>query len=420
MTSNRREFIAGVGSASALVALTGCVGVQQSESTPSGDASSDGGDTTTERGGTATAWYALTDTEQPLREDAITAFNEQSPHTVEGADISSMEKKTTSAIPAGQGPQSFEHAHDWVGDYTQRGFLADQTGELDVSLDTFTSAAADAVQFDGQIVGLPHAAETVTLIYNTDIVDEPPETVAEMVDVMADYHDPSKNQYGLGYPFNPYFTSSWLQAFGGYYFDASKDDMLGIDKDPVVEGLQFALDNFKPYMPNDPTYEPQASIFASGNAAFAINGPWYLSTLNEKGVNYEVTTPPKPEGGEANPYTGVKMWYFSKAMREGGPATEAGRSFVEWFATNEDHILQRAEQQGSIPVLASLVGSDDLPGEVKAFSEAVDQGTPMPTHPKVNKVWPPVESALIKAFNGDATPEAALSQAAETVRSNWE
>ncbi|WP_049902879.1 extracellular solute-binding protein [Halococcus agarilyticus] len=449
MTTDRRTLLKRIGGTSALVAVAGCISAQQQGSgdgtqnggggsgggngssaggnASSGDATNDsaggtGGSDTQSSGpaGTAKAWYSLPKPEIPARKSAMQAFNEQSEHTIEGADISDLEKKTTSAVPAGQGPQTFEWAHDWVGDYFQRGFVVDGSDALDVNLDTFTSAAAGAVQFEDNVVGLPHSAETVTLIYNTDMVDEAPTSVSEMVSVMEEHHDPDNSTYGLSYPFDPYFTSAWLQSFGGYYFDPDKDPMLGVDSEETVRGLEFALENLKPYMPNDPKYEPQAAAFAAGNAAFAINGPWYLATLNEKGVNYEVTTLPTPDGGEPNPYTGITMWYFSKGMEQDDAATNAARSFVEWYVTNEDHLLKLAKDQGSIPVLSSLVGSDELPSEVQAFSKTVEGGTPMPTHPKMNKVWPAMETALIKAFNGDAAPEAALSQAATTIENNWE
>ncbi|WP_435079332.1 extracellular solute-binding protein [Halococcus sp. AFM35] len=432
MPTNRRTVLKQIGGASAVAALAGCIGVQQQGSggsTQSGDNRSGSSGNTSGTGttsgsagpsGSAKVWYSLPKPEIPLRKSAIEAFNAQSEHTISGADISDMQKKTTSALPAGQGAKTFEWAHDWVGDYFQRGFVVDQSDKLDVSLDTFTSAAAGAVQFEGNVVGLPHSAETVTLIYNTDMVDEAPKTVADMVSAMKEHHDPSNGTYGLSYPFDPYYTSAWLQAFGGYYFDPEKDPMLGINRKKAVRGLEFALENFKPYMPTDPKYEPQAAAFAAGNAAFAFNGPWYLATLNEKGVNYEVTTLPKPEGGDPNPYTGITMWYFTKGMKKDNAATEAARRFIEWYVTNEDHIMKLAEEQGAIPVLSSLVGSDELPKQVKPFSQTVKQGTPMPTHPKMNKVWPTMKTALIKAFNGNASPKAALDQAAKTIHSNWE
>ncbi|WP_435317072.1 extracellular solute-binding protein [Haloarchaeobius sp. TZWSO28] len=435
MSMERRAVLKKLGVAGTLGTLAGCVGVQeQSTATQANDDNSGGGggsdddsgsgdsEATESEGpaGTAKVWYSLPDTEIPARKEAIEQFNSDTKHTIKGADIADLAKKTTSAIPAGQGPKLFEWAHDWVGDYSQRGFLTDQSDQLSIDLDSFTDAAAQAVQFNGNTVGLPHSAETVTLIYNKDIVDEAPESVADMRAVMDDYHDPSSSQYGLGMPFDPYFASAWLQAFGGYYFNPDKDPMLGLTKSETVKGLNFALDNFKPYMPKDPGYEAQAAVFAEGNAAFAINGPWYLATLNEKGVNYGVTKLPMPEGGEPNPYTGITMWYFSKGMEDGDASAAAARQFAEWHVTNEDRALQAAKEQGAIPVLSSLAGSDELPDEVSAFSESVAMGTPMPTHPKMNKVWSPVGSALTKVFNGDAEPAAALEQAEKEIRGNWE
>ncbi|WP_224270112.1 extracellular solute-binding protein [Haloprofundus salinisoli] len=432
MTMDRRTVLKNLGVASGIGALAGCVGVQEQGETDSsggdGNSGGDGGgnqsgsDGTESSGpaGTAKAWYALSDTELPTREQNIEKFNEQSQHTIEGADISDMRKKTTSAIPAGQGPKTFEWAHDLAGDYLDRGFIVDRSNSLNVSLDEFTGTAAEAAQFDGNVVGLPHTAETVALIYNTDIVDEAPETVADMQSVMDEFHDPANNQYGMGMPFaDPYFLSAWAHAFGGYYFDFEKDEQLGVDKDETVRGVRFAVDNFVPYMPNDPAYEPQASAFAEGNAAFAINGPWYLNTLNEKGINYEVVKLPKPEGGEPRPYTGITLWYFSKGMEEDDAGTAAAQEFIEWYVTNEDIQRQAAEETGSIPVLKSVAESGDLSENVQGFSDSVAQGYPMPAHPKMNQVWDPVKAALTKGFNGKDV-EQAMNAAAQEIRNNWE
>ncbi len=427
---NRRTALKSIGVTGLVGALAGCASVQeQNDTTTSGDGGSDttSGDdsdqtetTATGPAGTAKAWYQLQDTELQARKQALKQFNGDSKHAIEGSDISDLKKKTTSAVPAGQGPELFDWAHDWVGDYYQRGFVTDRSDQLGVELDTFTDAAAEAVRFDGNVVGLPYAAETVTLVYNKEIVDEAPETVADMKSAMEKHHDPGNNTYGLSYPFDPYFVSAWGQAFGGYYFDPDKDPMLGLTDSKTVEGIQFALDNFKPYMPKDPSYEAQAAPFSEGNAAFAINGPWYLATLNEKGVDFGVTTLPTPEGGEPQPYTGIQMWYFSKAMENDDASTAAAQSFAEWYATDEDLLKQAAKEQGSIPVLESLAGSDALPADVKAFSETVQMGVPMPTHPKMGKVWQPLTDALTKVFNGDAGVEKAMEQAEKTVRENWE
>jgi arabinogalactan oligomer/maltooligosaccharide transport system substrate-binding protein len=424
---DRRTVLKNLGVAGGIGALAGCVGVEEQDETGSSDGdgtdSDDGSSGSDDSGpsGTATVWYSLPSSEKDEREETIQQFEDRTSHSIDNSDISDMEKKTTSAIPAGEGPHTFEWAHDWIGDYSERGFLVDRSDELNVDLDQFTTAAADATQFGGGVYGLPHDSETVTLIYNTDIVDDAPETVEEMRSVMEEFHDPENNQYGLSYPFNdPYFLSAYLQGFGGHLFDPEADEALGVASDEVIEGTQFAVDNFAPYMPNDPKYEPQASVFAEGNAAFAINGPWYLSTLNEKGINYEVTELPAPEGGSPTPYTGITMWYFASGMESGGDDAAAAQEFIEWYTTNEELLLKRAEEQGSIPVLQSLVEGDKLPDNVKGFARSVEQGVPMPSDPKMNQVWAPMKNALTKVFNGDSDPQPALEQAETEIRSNWE
>jgi len=433
MSMDRRELIEKFGAAGVVAALAGCIGVSENddggESTATTEESDDDGsddgmdETTTEEmgpTGTATLWFQRKDSEVPLLEDQIATFNDQSEQTVEGSNIAELREKTTSAIPAGQGPQVFEWAHDWVGEYHENGFLSDQSDAVGVDLGQFTEAARGAIQFDGTLYGLPVSAETVGLVYNKDIVDSPPETLSEMVEVMEANHDPDNDQFGLSYPLNPYFISAWAQAFGGHIFDPQNDPALGIDLDDTVEGMQLVLDEFVPYMPNDPGYESQVAAFGEGNAPFAINGPWFMSTVDDKGIDAGVAALPEPDGGSPTPFTGIKMLYFASGMEESEGAAAAGRAFAEWYSTNENVIENNANEFGEIPVLTSVTGSDDLPETVRGYSQAVAQGTRTPVAPRMGDVWGPLGDGFMKAYNGDADLQTAMEEAASSIRSNWE
>lgn len=426
MALNRRQLIGGLGSATVGGVLAGCIGVSEQTDTPASEDDGSGDSASTDTGtpkppmGTATAWYSLTEDEKVGMEENIAAFNEATRGTIEGTDLSDLQQKLTSAVPAGEGPQTFDWAHDLAGDYAQQGFLAPQTDQLSVSLDQFTEAAREAAQFDGDVIGLPHAAETVGLVYNTDLVDEAPSTVAEMQSVMEEYHDPSNGTFGLSYPLNPYFYSAWAQAFGGYYFDASEDPQLGLAREETIRGFEFVLDELVPYLPNDPAYGAQVAPFLDGNAPFAINGPWFLPSAAENNLEVGVAPLPSLEGGQPRPYTGISLWYFAKGMGQDEAQANTARAWAEWYTTNEDLLLEAAETSGAIPVLQSLSGTDDLPEKVKGFSQAVEQGYPMPAQPKMNKVWGPVGDAFMKAYNDSATVNEAMQSAESTIRSNWE
>jgi len=431
---DRRQLIKTFGTAGAIAALGGCVGVSENEETTTsttttesgdgGDDMDDGGEetTTTETGpvGTALAWFERRPTEVEVLEEQVATFNEQSEQTVELSNISDLRERTTSAIPAGEGPQLFEWAHDWVGEYHQNGFLSDQSDQVDVDLSQYTAAAQDAIQFDGNLYGLPASAETVALIYNREMVDSPPETVSELESTMESNHDPSSGSFGLSYPLNPYFFSAWAQAFGGHIFDPTEDQPLGIDMAETTEGLELVLDKFVPYMANDPGYSPQVASFAEGNAPFAINGPWFMSTVDENDIDAGVTALPAPEGGAPQPFTGIGMWYFSAGMEESEEAAAAGRAFAEWFTTREEVIMANAQEFGDIPVLQSMSGSSDLPDTVQGFSQAVAQGTKTPVDPRMGDVWGPLGDGFMRAYNDEVSVQQAMEEAAATIRDNWE
>jgi arabinogalactan oligomer/maltooligosaccharide transport system substrate-binding protein len=427
---DRRTALKRFGGLATVGALAGCVGVQESGTETSGGSDGDGGgdsggestETETPEGpaGNATLWYARSDAEAKTLKGNIEAFNEQSRHSVEGSDLADLQKKLTSAVPAGQGPESFDWAHDLAGDYFERGFLSDQSDQLDVSLDQFTDTAQAAATYEDATIGLPFAAETVGLLYNKELVDEPPETLSEMKSIMEEHHDPGNNTYGLGYPINPYFISAWAHAFGGYYFDADADEPLGLSNEETIRGFELVIEDLFPYSPKDPAYGPQAAAFADGNAPFAINGPWYLGTIAEKGVDAGVAALPTPEGGEPEPLTGISLWYFTSQMEENEANATAARSFAEWYVTNEDLQMDLAETHGFIPVLDAIAQTDDLPSKVQGFSEAVAQGRMLPADPRMNSVWTPLENAFTNALNGDADLESAMTAAEEEIRSKWQ
>ncbi|MFC7204554.1 extracellular solute-binding protein [Haloferax namakaokahaiae] len=432
MEYDRRTILKQLAGTTAVGALAGCVGVSETDSTQtpdeSGESGDEGGDETTAQeqteaagpSGTFTLWHQRAEAEKKALESSAEAFTEQTDHTAEPAEIADLRQKTTSAIPAGQGAGMFDWAHDWTGEYYQNGFLSDQSGNLDVDLSVYTQPAQAAVQFDDATLALPYAAETVGLIYNEELVDEAPETIADMKAIMEEHHDPENGKYGLSYPLNAYFMSAWAHAFGGYYFDESNVE-LGLSNDATLEGFQFILDNFVPYQPKDTGYDPQAAVFLEGNAPFAINGPWFLGDVKSNGIDAGVTRLPSPEGeAEPKPYTTVKQLYFTNTLDDDEAKAAAARAFAEWYTTNTDVLSANAEDFGYIPVYEELASEGDLPPAVQGFSESVALGTPIPSHPKMGDVWGPLEDAFNSVKNGDAEIAPAFEKAEQDIRSNWE
>ena len=410
MTMDRRRVLSALAAAGA-VSVAGCASVEEDENGGSGGSGDDDDDAI----GEADLWYALSEGELVIVEDAIETFNDETDYAITGEDIAELEDQLTTAIPAGEGPETFFWAHDWMGDFAESQFIADRQDHIGVDLDQFTEAGREAVEYEGGIYGLPVSAETVALFYNEELVDDVPETWDEFVDIMEEY-DGEDGMYGLSYPLDPYFYSAYAHMYGGYYFDDETGE-LGLTNEETLDGFRFVLEELEPYMANDPDYDAQASVFAEGNAPFAINGPWEFG-----GVDFElgVTTLPAPDGETAVPYTGIQVAYFADAITEDDERAEAAHEFVDWYTTNLDVLEELAREQGAIPVHEDLAGQDDLPDLVQAFSASAANGVAMPADPRMNQVWGPVEDGFMNAYTGEMSLEDAMAEAEDRVRDNWD
>ncbi|SDR20334.1 carbohydrate ABC transporter substrate-binding protein, CUT1 family [Natronobacterium texcoconense] len=401
MPMQRRQVLAGIGGLTTM-SVAGCLGGSDDQGT--------------------TLWHDFTDAEQSDLEDHVAAFNEDRDEELNVEQVPEIVDQLDTAIPSGEGPETFGWAHDWVGTYYDRDFIYDASDDLSIDLEgTFTEAAVQAAQWEGGVYGIPYASEAVTLMYNEDMVDEPPETLDEMVEIMDEYHDPEEGMYGLSCPpADPYFISTFAQAFGGRFFDSETEDT-HIDEDDFVEGVELLQNEIWPYVPADPAYEAQIPVFADGNAPFAINGPWEVDGFRDSDIDVTVTSMPDIEGGDPTPYTGIQLWYFTSNLEDAPEEeVETAVEWAEWHATSEDAIVSNAQNHGSIPVHQEYADDDDLGDDVAAFAETVSMGIQMPAHERMDQVWNPVEDALEQVFNDQESAEDAMDAAAEEIRSRWD
>ncbi|WP_408958533.1 extracellular solute-binding protein [Natrinema sp. 74] len=397
----RRPVLKGIGGAVAGTALAGCMGYFSSS------------------GNSAELWHDFTDSEKETFDSHLKSFNEETDHSLDASSVSNLQKQLETALPAGDGPMGFVWAHDWIGTQHENGTLYDASDSIGVDIgSTYSEAAANAVQWKGNVYGLPYAAETVTLMYNKDMVETPPETIPEMVEIMQEYN--GDGQYGIGVPGDTYHLSAYLQGFGGVLYD-EESDTLGVDDDSVVEGLKLIKESIYKYSPSDLNKSANLAVFEDENAPFVITGPWNLGGFRDKGLNVGVAPLPKPEGGEPTPLTGVKMWYLTSRLENADESVrDAVIKWAEWYTTNKDVVETNAQKHAMIPVLSEVVDSGNLGADVDAFSKSVAMGMPMPASKKMDAVWDPVQSALDVVLGSSGDPQKQLEKAAEKIRSSWE
>ncbi|NGM71126.1 extracellular solute-binding protein [Natronolimnobius sp. AArcel1] len=405
MTLNRRTVLKSTTGVAVGAALAGCLG-----------GGGDGGSS-----GDAEIYHERTGSERDVIEGFIDQFNEENDDEFEitAEQVSELGDQIDTAVPAGDGPELYDWAHDWLGEHVERELVYDVSDDLEIDIEEeFVDTGVDAISHNGGVYALPTGGEVPTLMYDQNKVDEAPETLEEMVEIMEEHHDPSAGEYGFTMEFNEYMCTWVTHAFGGYYY-SDEEEETGLDQPEVWEGMEVVRDSLWEYAPNDREYDPQFSTFQNGNAPFSVNGPWGVGDLEDSEVDLGIAPLPTIEGNEPRPYTGVDMYYFS-IENEDEERREAAIAFAEWVSTNQDNLLELVDEHGYIPVHQELSGSDELPETIEPFSETFEMGIPMPSDIAMDYVWDPTDEAVAQVLTQDADIEEAFTAAAEEIRETWD
>ncbi|AFL95090.1 maltooligosaccharide transport system substrate-binding protein [Thermococcus cleftensis] len=347
--------------------------------------------------GEVVIWHAMQPNELEVFQSLAEEYMAMCPDvTITFEQKPDLESALKAAIPTGQGPDLFIWAHDWIGKFAEAGMLEPIDDYVtDDILNGFAPMAVDAMQYKGHFYAMPFAAETVALIYNKDMVSEPPKTFDEMKAIMEEHWKPDEEKYGIAYPIDAYFISAWAHAFGGYYFDDATE-MPGLDQPETIEGFEFFFQNIWPYMAPSPDYGTQQSIFLEGRAPMMVNGPWSISDVKKAGIDFGVVPlPPISKDGKEywpRPYGGVKDIYFAAGIKN----KDAAWKFVKWFTTDPAAVKELALQLGYIPVLKEVLNDPEIQNDpvIYGFGQAVQHAYLMPKSPKMGAVWGGVANAI--------------------------
>ncbi|EKS8504463.1 maltose/maltodextrin ABC transporter substrate-binding protein MalE, partial [Salmonella enterica subsp. enterica serovar 4,[5],12:i:-] len=246
--------------------------------------------------------------------------------TVEHPD--KLEEKFPQVAATGDGPDIIFWAHDRFGGYAQSGLLAEVTPDKAFQ-DKLYPFTWDAVRYNGKLIAYPIAVEALSLIYNKDLVPNPPKTWEEIPALDKELKVKGKSAIMFNLQ-EPYFTWPLIAADGGYAFkfENGKYDVkdVGVDNAGAKAGLTFLIDMIKnKNMSADTDYSIAEAAFNKGETAMTINGPWAWSNIDKSKVNYGVTLLPTFKGKPSKPFVGV----LSAGINAASPNKELAKEFLE-------------------------------------------------------------------------------------------
>ncbi|MFO0760181.1 MAG: extracellular solute-binding protein [Byssovorax sp.] len=309
--------------------------------------------------------------------------------------------KLAAAIPIGDGPDLFIDVHGRLGDYRFRKLVAPAGDALEAGV--FTAPAVDAVTQAGAPYAVPLSQKCLALFVNTDLVNEVPadlEGIGELAGKLPQGVVPlvyeAQGVYGL---------SALFSAFGGRLLDA--EDHYGFVGPPAEQTVLLARSLIeKKAIPEDIDGALVTNLFRSGQAAFAISGPWLTADLGDK-VHYRVAPLPKVRatGQPMRPLLTVESVMLSP---EGAKRAEV-RELARFLASPEAARIRASF--GPTPSARKDVTLGAPGSAVAVFAEQAETAIPMPSSRAMNAVWDPANRAIRKVLRKDASAADALDEA---------
>jgi arabinogalactan oligomer/maltooligosaccharide transport system permease protein len=137
----------------------------------------------------------------------------------------------------------------------------------------------------------------LALVYNKEIVDQPPETMSELIDIAKRHtyvSEDGKKHWGLVWNYTePYYFIPFLGGFGGWVMnDTQTTPTLNTEGNRRALAFIQRLRDKEKIIPQQADYEVANTLFNEGQAAMIINGDWSWEYYLENGLDIGVARIP--------------------------------------------------------------------------------------------------------------------------------
>jgi len=326
--------------------------------------------------------------------------------------------KISASVPRGKGPDVFIYAQDRLGGWIESGKTVEPIGFYmdDATRNQFLPGMLDAMTYKETIYGLPLNYKSITLIYNKALVKTPPKTSTELVKLAKKLTNADSGRYGLAYWYtNFYFHAALMNAFGGQVFD--KNGKLVLDSPETVASIKQMMKWYKQdgILPTEPSEALVASMFNEGKAAMIFNGPWFIGEISPS-INYGLAVLPViDEAGKKpmRPWLTIEGAYVSASSKQ----KEQAYDFAKFLASEEAGLILALEGR-QLHTNKAIYKDKRVSGDavLNAFHNQLSSAEPMPNLAEMTMMWSPATTAMNKVVKGNATPEAALKEASDTIQ----
>ncbi|MDR2895286.1 MAG: maltose ABC transporter substrate-binding protein [Propionibacteriaceae bacterium] len=365
---------------------------------------------------TLTVWESLNGPDKFI-EEAGAAYTDLHPNiTIEFQNVEVGDSPSQIALdgPAGTGPDVFAVPHDNLGALISAGHILDAEDHAAAIEENVVDVAINGATYDGALWGYPMAVETYALYYNKALVETPPTTWAELTTWATEFNAANQGKYGFIMDVgNAYYTIIFTAQPGNMLFGDDGTDAAtpNLATDASVKGMgEFAkLRSALDVAAADLATATDDGLFAAGNAAMYISGPWNVANFTDQGVDFGVTTLPALDGQSepASSFAGVRLMAVSAYSEHPAEAAD----FAEFLTTPEMQQL-RVDLTGALAASSSDITYEN--DAAQGFIDQMETSFPMPSIPEMSKFWDAMNAASANIWNG-ADPKTELDAAQAAV-----
>ncbi|OQY10340.1 MAG: hypothetical protein B6I28_01195 [Fusobacteriia bacterium 4572_132] len=359
-------------------------------------------------------WYAWTGQEKEAMISLVSKYQQLSGNEVNALMVpfDALQGKFQTMAPQGQGPDIIVGPGDWIGSFSVQKLIEPVDSYVsEESKSGFLKTVLNACKYDGKLYGLPESYKVVAMIYNKDLLPEPPKTTDEMIAKGKEFTQEEESMYGLVYDKgNFYYHIGWIGGFGGTVLDEANnptfDSSAQISATKFVKSLQ---EGDKKIMPEEVDYNVMMTLFNEGLAAMIINGPWVIGDLLESGVNFGVTRIPmvSETGKWPSPLVGPEVVMMSSYSKDKAAAYDLIKFITSADAQAEMAVVGHLPSRNEVYDYRN-VKRNRVYEYINGFKKQAEVGSPMPTAPEMGAaIWANGNTMLSQVISGTKTSEEA-------------
>ena len=402
------------------------------------DANSGGSATASSGSSTIQVWEGYTDTEAKEFAHLVSEYEAQHPgQKVDTLFVNNDDtlQKVLTAVKGGSPPDIAYLYGSWAPQVATIPQVADLTQTVQqsgVNWNDFYVGERDVATVNGKVIGIPALVDNLAVVYNKKLfakaglpVPGPDWTWQQFTADARKLTNPAAKQYGTAYVTPGTEDTVWhwealLWEAGGSLLTAD-NKKAAFDSPAGLASLNtlktMAVTDKSAYL--DPTDSAYANLFNSGKIGMLVTGPWDLG--NFPSVDYGVQVMPSYPGSSGGHQTisGPDNWVV---FNNGSGQVSAAEQFLTWL-TAPAQVKSFSLATGELPTrqsVASAAAFDTqmnklLPGVSTFVANLgnVKQARPqIATYPQVSQV---IGTMVVSVLLGKATPQAALSSAAQQV-----